>query len=143
MADLNKLADSFNEAFNRHDVEALAQMTTENVTLKAPTGTVTGREAGKAYNQAWFDAFPDARITVTNRIVGNNVVVEEGVFEGTHTGTFQTPAGDIPPTGRSIRGPYCGISEYEGDLTASSRLYYDQVDVLTQLGLMPAPAGVA
>ena len=141
MADINALADRFNEAFNRHDVEALAALTSEDAEQWSPTGTVRGREAIKAYNQAWFDAFPDAKLTVKSRIVGDNAVAEEGTFEGTHTGTFRTPNGDIPPTGKTLKGPYCGITHYEGELGVRNSVYFDQVDLMTQLGLMPAMAG--
>jgi predicted ester cyclase len=143
MADYSALADRFNEAFNRHDANALDELAHAEIVSVTPTGEVRGREAGRAYNQAWFDAFPDARIRTTKRIVSGNVVVEEGTFEGNNTGTFKTPMGDIPATGRHLKGNYCGVSEYEGDLVKSTRLYYDQVDVLTQLGLMPAPAAAS
>jgi hypothetical protein len=32
------------------------------------------------------------------------------------------------------------VFEIEGDRITSERLYYDQVELLSQLGLMPAPA---
>jgi hypothetical protein len=51
--------------------------------------------------------------------------------------------GDIPATNRHVKGPFCLVSEIEGDLYKSQRLYYDQVDMMTQLGLMPAPATTA
>jgi steroid delta-isomerase-like uncharacterized protein len=143
MADINVLADRFVDAFNKHDVSALNELLHAEVAFMSPTGEVRGREANRAYNQAWFDAFPDAHLSITRRIVSGNVTVEEGAFEGTHTGTFRTPAGDVPATGKWVKGSYCGIQEYEGDLIKGGRLYYDQVDLLTQLGLMPAPAATA
>ena len=67
-------------------------------------------------------------------------VVQEFVFVGTHTGTLQSPAGDIPPTNRLLRGRGVQILHVEDGLVADTRLYFDQVDVMTQLGLMPETA---
>jgi ketosteroid isomerase-like protein len=46
----------------------------------------------------------------------------------------------IPATGKSLDFPFSAIFRVENGKIASIRLYYDQIDVLTQLGLMPAPA---
>jgi SnoaL-like polyketide cyclase len=62
------------------------------------------------------------------------------VFSGTHTAPLQSPAGEVPATNRQLRGRGVQIFRVEGDAVADTRLYYDQVDVLTQLGLMPEPA---
>jgi len=44
----------------------------------------------------------------------------------------------VPPTGRHVQAPYVDILVVEGDQIASDHLYWDQVEMLTQLGLMPA-----
>ena len=72
------------------------------------------------------------------------MVVQEGIFSGTHTGDLMTPGGDvIPATGRSLKASYADVFEIDGDHITSERLYYDQVELLIQLGLMPAPAASA
>jgi ketosteroid isomerase-like protein len=38
---------------------------------------------------------------------------------------------------RVISAPYVDVFEVEGDRITSERLYFDQVELLTQLGLMP------
>ena len=48
--------------------------------------------------------------------------------------------GDLPATGKHVKGPYCDVTRIKDGLAIYGRLYYDQVDLLTQLGLMPAPA---
>jgi len=53
---------------------------------------------------------------------------------------LQTPTGEIPATNRQLRGRGVQILRIEGDAVVDTRLYFDQVQVLTQLGLMPEPA---
>jgi predicted ester cyclase len=63
----------------------------------------------------------------------------EATFEGNHTGTLHTPDGSqIPPTGKHISTPYVAIFTVQGDKIAAKHLYFDQLGVLTQLGLMAA-----
>lgn len=141
MADLNALTDRFNEAWNAHDAEAVAQLTAEDAELTVSQQKIHGRAEGKAYNEAWFRGFPDATTKAVKRIISGNCVVEEGWFEGTNTGPFQTTMGEIPATGKRVRGPYCSVNEYEGELIKSSRLYFDAMDVAVQMGVVPMPAG--
>ena len=59
-------------------------------------------------------------------------------FDGTHTDTLAGPAGEIPATGRTLHGRGVQMLRIEDDCAAEVQLYFDQVQVLTQLGLMPA-----
>ncbi len=99
-----------------------------------------GREAASAYAMQWIKGFPDARISVHNERATSNWVVQEFTFEGTHTAPMQSPMGEIPPTNRSLRGRAVQIFKVEGDAVVDTRLYFDQVQVTTQLGLMPESA---
>jgi predicted ester cyclase len=89
---------------------------------------------------SWLNAFEDGRLEVHNELVAGDWVVQEFVFAGTHTGTLSGPAGDIPPTNRQLRGRGTQILRVENGLVVDTRLYFDQVDVMTQLGLMPEAA---
>ena len=55
---------------------------------------------------------------------------------------MSSPAGDIPPTHKRLNGRGVQIFRVEGDAVVDTRLYFDQVQVLTQLGLMSEPATV-
>ena len=46
---------------------------------------------------------------------------------------------EIPATGKSLDFPFSAIFRVENGKISSIRLYYDQVEVLSQLGLMPPP----
>ena len=64
--------------------------------------------------------------------------MEQARYVGTHTGTWRNPDGaEIPATGKKIDFPFVGIFQVRDEKISSIRIYYDQVEVLTQLGLMP------
>ncbi len=109
--------------------------------LEAPGDVrLEGREAASQYAMAWLRGVPDARVTVHNDLDAGDWVVQEFTFEGTHTDTLSTPTGDIPPTNRRLKGRGVQLLRVEAGTLAATRLYYDQVQVLTQLGLMPEPS---
>ena len=147
MADLKQIAQEKINAFNAHDANAVAALDHPDVvaTVPGPTGRseLRGREAVKGYNQSWFNAFPDARVRSTNDVISGDYIVQEGTFEGTNTGPWRSEAGDMPATGRALKGQFCQVIRTKDGKIVSSNLYFDQVQVLTQLGLMPAPAEAA
>jgi len=141
MADAQAVASAFVDAFNAHDEERIRELNAENTVFEGPGDVhLEGREAATAYAMSWVNAFGDARVTVHDEFVAGDWVVQEFVFEGTHTAPLQTPAGEVPATNRQLRGRAAQILRIEGDAIADTRLYFDQVEVLTQLGLMPEPA---
>jgi len=66
-------------------------------------------------------------------------VIVEGVFTGTHDGTLKTPMGDVPATGRKVKGDFIQIFEVDRGLVRRNHLMFDQVQLMTQLGMAPAP----
>jgi predicted ester cyclase len=140
MADAKEVADAFVAAFNAHDEAVIRELSAENEVFEGPGVRLEGRDATTAYAMSWLNAFEGARIDVHDELVAGDWVVQEFVFSGTHTGPLESPAGEIPPTNRQLRGRGAQILKIEGGVVVDTRLYFDQVDVLTQLGLMPEPA---
>jgi predicted ester cyclase len=144
MADLKQISERATAAYNAHDTKALADLDDPNVvnTAPGPSGRVEfrGKQAGQDYNQNWFDAFPDARISISNEVIAGDYIVQEGIFEGTNSGTWKTGTGDMPATGKTLKGPFCVVSKVRDGLFVSANLYFDQLDVMAQMGLVPAPA---
>jgi hypothetical protein len=61
------------------------------------------------------------------------------LLTATHSGVLQTPNGEVPPTGRSVELRWVAMYETRGVEILSEHLRFDQVEFLTQLGLMPGP----
>jgi hypothetical protein len=145
MSDPKAVTDRGLQAWRARDAEAFSECYADDATIVAPGGVeLRGPEGAKQFFAIWTEAAPDNDVTITHECVSGSVVVQEGVFSGTHTGSLMAPDGQvIPATGRSISAPYADIFEVEGDHVKSERLYFDQVGLLTQLGLMPEPAVAA
>jgi steroid delta-isomerase-like uncharacterized protein len=130
------------KAFNAHDLEAVARDTAADVVLEATGGiNAKGTQAAKEFNQTWLRAFPDARVEAKSIITQGSTVVVEGVFTGTHDGPLRTPMGEVPPTGKKLVGEFIQVFEIDRGLVKRNHIVYDQVDVMTQLGMAPTPAG--
>lgn len=140
MADAQQVGQRFIDAFNAHDEQRIGELNSENAVFEAP-GEVSleGRDAATRYAMAWLNAFPDARITVHNELVAGDWIAQEFTFTGTHEDTLMSPAGEIPATHKTVNGRGVQIFRVDGDTVAETRLYFDQVQVMTQLGLMPEP----
>jgi steroid delta-isomerase-like uncharacterized protein len=137
MADAKRVAAEWNKAFNAHDEDRMRELTAEDAVFTAPGGVrIEGRDALLEYAMGWLDAFPDGRITVERRIVSENLIVEEYTFEGTHEGTLPGPAGDIHATGRTLKARVADVTRVEDGKMVEANLYFDQVEVLTQLGVV-------
>jgi predicted ester cyclase len=141
MAEAAAVAAAYIEAFNAHDEDRIRQLNAPDGVLEAPGDVrLEGGEAAAAYAMSWVKAFGDARLSVQNELVAGDWVAQEFVFEGIHSAPLATPMGEIPATNRQLRGRGVQVFRVENGAVVDTRLYFDQVDVMTQLGLMPEPA---
>jgi len=143
MSDAKRVLEQAIDLWNSGDRDGWAALYTEDVEWEAPGGA---RIAGLAdlkvkYFDALLEAAPDRASIVDALIADGDLVAEEGRYTGTHTGTWRNPDGaEIPATGRSLDFRFSAIFRVDDGKIASIRLYYDQLEVLSQLGLIPAPA---
>jgi len=126
-------------AFNAKDQEA--EPWTADAEIVTPGGRFEGREQVLGFLKVFWDAFPDARLEITRSIEDGELATAEGTLIGTQTGALQTPDGEIPPTGRGVQLRWMSMYEVPADEIAFEHLYFDQVELMTQLGVMSgAPA---
>jgi steroid delta-isomerase-like uncharacterized protein len=87
--DLLALLDRFADAWNRHDLDALMSMMTEDCVFEASAGPdVNGRRsegkpAVRAAYAAVFDAFPDAHWSDARHFIAGDRAVSQWTFTGT------------------------------------------------------------
>jgi steroid delta-isomerase-like uncharacterized protein len=144
MSDTRTAFDAWLDAFNSHDEAAIRAHTADNCVFEGPGGArAEGGDAVTAYAMGWLNAFSDAKIEVDTVVVDRDWVAMTGVFKGTHDGTLSGPDGDVPATGRRLEGRHSQFARFEDGKSVEEHLYYDQMDVVTQLGLMPEAAGAA
>ena len=141
ITDPKVLSAKYNQAFNSHNETAIRSLISPNARFSGPGDVrLEGRDAVLGYINSWIKALPDATITVTNEIVSGPWIAQEFTFAGTHKAPLTGPMGTIPATNRKVSGQCVSITRYENDLAAETRLYFDVVQLLTQLGVMPVPS---
>jgi predicted ester cyclase len=129
------------DTFNAHDIDGFTSVLADDVVFRAPGGTSgQGKAACAQFFAGWWDAFPDAHVDVHAVHIAGDIIVEEGTFTGTHHGTLHSPAGDIAPTGRPVAVDYIHVLRYLDGKHISFGLLFDRLEMLEQLGLVPAAA---
>jgi predicted ester cyclase len=136
MADPKRVVERHVEAFNVRDADA--EPWSDDADFVAPNASMHGREEVLGFLGVFWDAFPDGRLETSRLLAEGSVVAAEGRFIGTHSGVMRTPAGDVAATGRQVDFRWMSSYEVRGDELASEHLYFDQAELLGQLGLMPA-----
>jgi steroid delta-isomerase-like uncharacterized protein len=102
-----------------------------------PGGDVlTGHEAIRGFYADLFKGFPDFWLDIRQKYIGSDTVTVEGVFGGTHRGTWL----GIPPTGKSVEVPVCAVSTFTADDKLKSEIaYYDRLGILEKMGVVSLP----
>lgn len=136
MGEAKNVVESMVGAWNEHNRERWATGFADSAELKAPGGVSgSGPEMGGQFYDIWTDGFPDNQ-------VGQSLISEDGdngfleaVFKGTHTGPLNAPSGTIPATGKAVEIPFVVTTKVGGGKVASFHLYFDQAELMTQLGM--------
>jgi len=83
--------------------------------------------------KSWFDIFPDATCEVRSLVSMGNHVVAQGIGRGTHRGVFQSPAGVLQPSGKTMAVAFCDVYELRGDKILRADSYFDFYGLVNQL----------
>jgi predicted ester cyclase len=143
MPEIKDTTDRFLAAFNAHDEHALHALHAENIKFNAPGDfKASNANDATAYAMTWLNAFPDGKMKVRSEIVSGPWVVQEIVMEGTHSATLQSSNGTVEPTFKKVAGYGVQLLRVENGKIAEARIYFDQLDQMKQLGLIPVPATV-
>jgi ketosteroid isomerase-like protein len=85
------VVDRFNDAFNRHDADALAELMTDDTifenTSPPPDGRrIDGKRAVVEFWRAWFARNPDARFEAEEMIVAGDRAVVRWIYRKVQNG---------------------------------------------------------
>ncbi len=130
-------------AWNDHDEASWIDQFDPDATFSGPGGVGgSGTEMARTFYHIWQDAFPDNQVRAVRIVDGTDAAVLEAVFEGTQTDALNAPGGSIPATGKRVAIPFVTTYDFANDKFATFALYFDQMELLSQLGLTQAtPAG--
>jgi predicted ester cyclase len=124
------------EAQNDWDFAALEEIVAPNLRRHCqatPDLDIRSRDEFIAFLKVWQVATPDAN-TILNQLVaeGDRVAVH-ATLSGTQTG----PMGETPATGLPLESNFVGILRIENGQIAEIWVEWDNLAILSQLGLFP------
>ena len=135
---LTDAATALIQAYNDKNWDRAKSSITPNfVYEEIATGRRTeGADATLDVWKGWGQAFPDSRATFDRtHVAGNDTVVLELTWRGTHQGPLQTPAGSIAATGKRIEVRAVAIVELSGDRARTQRHFFDMATLFRQLDI--------
>ena len=125
----------FYSLFADGKLDAADELFAEDAKFVMPPGPMTKAEH-RVLGDGFKAAFPDSNMVVEHAVDGGDEVFVEGRYLGTHTGPMESPQGTIPATGNKIELRFADYFRVSGGLITDHRTYWDQAQMMTQLGLM-------
>ena len=132
-----KHLDTLVAAWNVGNLDALAEISSPNLVRKAPNavGAIVNNFAElRSLITDFRIAFPDTKVTLTETYFLDNSSVCKWHFHGTNTGP-----GEFPTTGRSVDIDGMSIQKYENNKLVREEVYFDALEMLSQLGIIEIP----
>jgi steroid delta-isomerase-like uncharacterized protein len=95
-----------------------------------------GSAGVRNFYQQLMAALPDLEIQVQRQHITEEAILVEVIIRGTQLGPWR----GLPPTGRRVEFPLCGVYTFDNeDRLAGERIYYDRATVLRQVGVFHEP----
>jgi steroid delta-isomerase-like uncharacterized protein len=108
----------------------------KNAVVHASPNDIVGIDSIKAYYGNFLTGFSNIQFTVKDIFGEGDKMVKYWNFKGTHTGLFF----GIPATGKTVSIDGTTLIRMDNGKIAEERDFFDNLDFMTQLGLIP-PAG--
>jgi carboxymethylenebutenolidase len=101
------------------------------------TGGVGREQLREFYSQHFIPRMPpDTEIIPISRTIGVERLVDEMIFQFTHTIEMDWMLPGIAPTGKRVECPLVVIVRFRDGKLSNEHIYWDQASVLVQLGLL-------
>jgi steroid delta-isomerase-like uncharacterized protein len=134
---LREAIDRYNEAWNAHDLDAIAAMHAPDMVFDNHTAgeSATGEDV-RAHIGAIFETWPDIEFTTRRLYVREGLVVQEWTAAATHAKTMRR--GDLvaEPTGKRVEWDGLDVIPFADGLVKRKDVYSDSVSILRQVGLL-------
>jgi steroid delta-isomerase-like uncharacterized protein len=127
-----------NEVMNRGNLRVVDELCAPNVVDHSmPPGFPAGTAGVKQMVTMYRSAFPDMRATIEDLIAEGDKVVARWSATGTHRGELM----GIPATGKRVTVTGIGIDRFASGKMVEHWEIFDQLSMMQQLGVVPAPGG--
>ena len=133
---LEDVIAAYGDAWNRHDIEAILAMHTEDSVFENHTsgGRGVGKVAIREILKNVFATFPDIRFDARRTYVRDGVVTQEWTASGTLAVPFTRGTSTVQPTGRKVSWHGVDVIPFDGQLIARKDVYVDSMRFLRALG---------
>ena len=137
-----RLMQTLDDSWNNQNWEVFRKRHSENTAVYWPgqPEPTRGRHNHEEESKQFFTTFPD------NHLVNNpyKILFAQGDytcsvadFAGTMKGAMKTADGkSIPPTNKKFHLEFCTVATWKNGEITEERLFYDQVGLMKQIGLM-------
>jgi steroid delta-isomerase-like uncharacterized protein len=127
-------------AWNAGDLDAIVSDYDENAKYwsTARMAGIHGKVEMREYCKSQLMTFPGIQFVVTKMIESGDSVAVEYRVNATHSGPLETPSGTIPATSKTIDFAGAEFFEIRSGKIVAERNYVDSLELMRQLGLMPA-----
>ena len=128
--------DKYNDAWNRHDIDAIVSMHTDDSVFcnHSSGGEAVGHDAIRRIVSRVFETFPDIHFELRRLYVRDDLVVQEWTASATHRNPVKYKNTTLEPIGKTIRWNGMDVIPMRDGLVARKDVYADSMSYLKQLG---------
>lgn len=126
-------------AYNDRNLDPWRSLLHEEFTADYPGAPGLSADRASDYHQAYIDAFPDVHMDIVTTVAEGDRVAAQWTATGSHTAPLDTLSGGaIMPTGKSVTLDGVVVTALREGRIVHEASFWDQVALLSQLGLIPA-----
>ncbi len=134
-ANIKMYSHVWDEIINNGNLEMINDSNfTKDVVFRMKPADVVGIDSARAYYSNFVTGFSNIKFTIKNIFGDGDKLVKHWNFKGEHSGPFF----GIAPTGKTVDLDGATIVRMSNGKIAEEQDFFDNMDLLTQLGLMPA-----
>ncbi|MFF0158572.1 ester cyclase [Streptomyces sp. NPDC005263] len=140
MGQAREVMDRLTDALTAHqDIKVVGELYAEDAVAVTPDeGEIRGRDHIVEYWRQMTEAVPEATFETLHAYEVGDTAIDEGFFSGRNTGPLQLPTGEtLPATQKELRIRGVDIATVADGRIVDYRLYFDEMEFLGQLGLLP------
>jgi steroid delta-isomerase-like uncharacterized protein len=138
MPRVSQIWDRFETALTKMDYDGAVNMFVPDCVYFEPAGRHEGREGVRAWLDEWGRGFAETNVKASLVIEDDDVIVAQWTYRSVNTGPIRIPDGSLlPATGKTLNLSGMTVLTLSNGQIVTGRDYWDQLDGLVQLGLMP------
>lgn len=135
---VHDLVEEARRRFNKVDPDLLTDLYADDAVLVVLRHQYEGKQQIRHCWALQMGAFPDGTVEILRGARTEDTFFCEFKARATHTGDLQLPDGaTVPPTGKTATVSGMELSRVSDDKIVENSIYYDLLDLMSQLGLMP------